>query len=91
MKSWSLLKRKLEQLQKDLEPKNKTLDTAMRIQTDQDFSQNEIKKLDKIYNIDKINTATREDKEFAAEQKIREFKKMLSRLKALQKRIAHKQ
>ena len=63
----------------------------MRIQTDQDFNQNEIKKLNKIHNTDKINTATREGKEFAAEQKIREFKKMLFRLKALQKRIAHKQ
>ena len=65
----------------------------MRIQTDQDFNQNEIKKLSKIYNIDKINTATREDKELAAEQKTRELRKCCLELKLYknEKLIAHKQ
>ena len=47
--------------------------------------QNEIKKLNKKYNIDMFSTKLRGGKAFAAEQKIREFKKLLFKSKQLHK------
>ena len=44
MKSRLLLKRKMELFYKDLEPKRRNFDNTLRIQTDQEFTQNEIKK-----------------------------------------------
>ena len=46
----------------------------MRLQTDLEFLQNEIKKLNKKNNVDMFSTKLRGGKAFAAEQKIREFK-----------------
>ena len=58
----------------------------MRLQTDLEFLQNEIKKLNKKYNVDMFSTKLRGGKAFAAEQKIREFKKLLFKSKRLHKR-----
>ena len=49
----------------------------MRLQTDLEFLQNEIKKLNKKYNVDMFSTKLRGGEAFAAEQKTREFKKLL--------------
>ena len=57
----------------------------MRLQTDLEFLQNEIKKLNKKYNVDMFSTKLRGGKAFAAEQKIREFKKLLFKSKRLHK------
>ena len=47
----------------------------MRIQTDQEFNQSEIKKLNEKYKVDMFNTYL--GKAFPVEQKIRKFKKVL--------------
>ena len=57
----------------------------MRLQTDLEFLQNEIKKLNKKYSADMFSTKLRGGKAFAAEQKIREFKKQLFKSKRLHK------
>ena len=49
----------------------------MRLQNDLEFRQNEIKKLNKKYNIEMFSGRVREGKAYGAEQKIREFKKLL--------------
>ena len=58
----------------------------MRLQTDLEFQQNEIKNLNKKYNVEMFSTRVRGGKAFAAEQKIREFKKLLLKIKALYKK-----
>ena len=57
----------------------------MRLQTDLELLQNEIKKLNKKYNVDMFSTKLRGGKAFATEQKIREFKKLLFKSKRLHK------
>ena len=57
----------------------------MRLQPDLEFLQNEIKKLNKKYNVDMFSTKLRGGKAFAVEQKIREFKKLLFKSKRLHK------
>ena len=52
----------------------------MRLQTDLEFQQNEIKKLNKKYDVEMFSTRLRGGKAFAAEQKIREFKKILLKM-----------
>ena len=49
----------------------------MRLQTDLKFQQNDIKNLNKKYNVKTFSTRVGSVKAFAAEKKIREFKKML--------------
>ena len=46
----------------------------MSLQTDLKFNQNQIKKLNKDFNVEMFHTKVRGGKAFAAEQKIREFK-----------------
>ena len=58
----------------------------MRLQTDLEFQQNEIKKLNKKYNVEMFSARIRGGKAFAAEQKIREFKKLLLKIKSLYKK-----
>ena len=58
----------------------------MRLQTDQEFQQNEIKKLNLKYNVEMFSSRVRGGKAFAAEKKIREFKKILFKSKKLQKK-----
>ena len=57
----------------------------MRLQEDLEFKQNQIKKLNDKFNVDMFHTRVRGGKAFAAEQKIREFKKILLRSKRLEK------
>ena len=57
----------------------------MRQQTDLEFLLNEIKKLNKKYNVDMFSTKLRGGKGFATEQKIREFKKLFFKGKQLHK------
>ena len=58
----------------------------MRLQTDLEFQQDEIKKLNKKYNVGMFSTRVRVGKAFTAEQKIREFKKLLLKIKSLYKK-----
>ena len=57
----------------------------MRLQTDLEFLQNELKRLNKKYYVDMFSTKLRGGKAFAVEQKIREFKKLLFKSKQLYK------
>ena len=57
----------------------------MRLQTDLEFKQNQILKLNDEFNVDMFHTRLRGGKAFAAEQKIREFKKLLLIGKSLEK------
>ena len=62
----------------------------MRLQTNQEFQQNDIKKLNKKYNVEMFSVRVRGGKAFAAEQKIKEFKKILLKAKRLNKRKENK-
>ena len=68
------------------EVNNKRKQKKMRLQTDQEFQQNDIKKLNNKYNVDMFSTRLRGGKAFGAEQKIREFKKLLLKTKTLYKK-----
>ena len=57
----------------------------MRLQTDLEFKQKKIFALNKKYNVDTFSTAVRGGKAFAAEKKLRELPKRLSRLLVLQR------
>ena len=74
-----LLKNKMELFYQEVN--NKRKDKRMRLQTDLEFQQNEIKKLNKKYNVEMFSTKVRGGKAFAAEQKIREFKKIAAKVK----------
>ena len=66
----------MEQFCTDIEEK-RALNKIMRLQTDLKLQQNDIKNLNKKYNVKMFSTRVRSVKAFAAEEKIREFKKML--------------
>ena len=53
----------------------------MRLQTDREFQQTAIAKLNKEFEVDMYSTNLRGGKAFAAEQKIRELEKLLLRSK----------
>ena len=53
----------------------------MTLQTDLEFKQNQIKTLNDEYNVKMFHSKVRGGKAFAAEQKIREFKKLLLKSK----------
>ena len=55
----------------------------MRLQTDNEFQQVKIKDLNHKYNVTMFTTNVRGGKAFAAEQKIREFKKRISKVKTI--------
>ena len=57
----------------------------MRLQTDQEFKLQKIYYFNKKFNVDMFTTSLRRGKAFAAEQKIREFKKALLRSKKMEK------
>ena len=79
MKKRNLLKKKMQTFYEEVEHKRKE---RMRVQTDLEFQQNKIKNLNKKYNVEMFSTRVRGGKAFAAEQKIREFKKLLLKIKA---------
>ena len=57
----------------------------MRLQTDQEFKQRNIEELNKKFNVEVYSTHLRGGKAFAAEQKIRELKKLFLRSKHIEK------
>ena len=85
MKKRNLLQKKMEQFYNDIEEKS-DLNKVIRLQTDLEYQQNDIKKLNKKYYVVMFSTRVSGGKAFAAEQKIREFKKMLLKTKILSKR-----
>ena len=80
MKNRSLLAKKLKLFYEDIKQKRTG---RMRLQTDLEFKQNQIKKLNDEFDIEMFQV--RGGKAFAAEQKIREFKKILVRSKPFEK------
>ena len=82
MKNRSLLAKKLKLFHEDIKQKRTG---RMRLQTDLEFKQNQIKKLNNEFNVEMFHTKVRGGKAFAAEQKIREFKKILLRSKRFEK------
>ena len=86
LKSKNNLFKKMEEFYKEIDSKRKR-NEKMRLQVDLEFQQNKIKELNKKYNVDMFSTKTRGGKAFAAEQKIREFKKILFRIKKTYKRM----
>ena len=80
MRKRSNLVNKLENFYKEIEVK-RNKNERMRLQTDQEFQQNEIKKINLKYNIEMFSSRIRGGKAFAAEQKIRELKKVIFKTK----------
>ena len=78
----SSLAQKMEFFFKEIEQKPNQKE---KMRVDLEFQQNEIKKLNKKYNVEMFSTKTRGGKAFAPKQKIREFKKILFRSKHLYK------
>ena len=85
MRKKSNLWQKLELFYKEIDLKRDKNSGKMRLQTDLEFQQNEIKKLNMKYNVEMFSSRIRGGKAFAAEQKIREFKKILFKSKRLLK------
>ena len=83
MKNRSLIPLKLEKFYKEVANKRKNKKT--RQQTDLEFKQKNIFALNKKYNVDMFASAVHGGKAFAAKQKLRKLKKILSRLLVLQK------
>ena len=86
MKNRTLLAKKLEIFYNDIKLKRSG---KMCLQTDLEFNQNKIKELNKKFDVDMFHTRLRGGKAFAAEQKIRELKKILltsKRFKKLRKK-----
>ena len=82
MKNRSLLAKKLRLFYEEIESKR---NEKMYLQTDLEFKQNAIKKLNQEFNVEMFHTKIRGGKAFAAEQKIREFKKRLLKSKRFAK------
>ena len=78
MKSRKLLAKKLKLFYEEIEPKR---DGKMTLQTDLEFKQNVIKNLNKEFSVEMFHSKVRGGKAFAAEQKIRELKKILLKSK----------
>ena len=84
MRKKSNLVNKLETFYKEIESK-RNKNEKMRLQTDQEFQQNEIKKLNLKYNVEMFSSRIRGGKAFAAQQKIRELKKIIFKTKNVYK------
>ena len=80
MRKRSSLANKLEKFYQDIQ-KKRSDNEKMRLQTDQEFQQNEIKKINRKYNVEMFSSRIRGGKAFAAEQKIRELKKVIFKTK----------
>ena len=82
MKNRTLLAKNMEIFHNDIKSKRRG---KMYLQTDLEFNQNKIKELDKKFDVDMFHTQLRGGKAFAAEQKIRELRKVLLRSKRFKK------
>ena len=87
IESRNLLAKKLKLFYEDV--KNKKIG-RMRLQTDLEFKQNQILKLNDEFHVDMFHTHLRGGKAFAAEQKIRVFKKLLLRGQRLEKQYGRR-
>ena len=74
MKKRSLLAKKLKLFYNEIDSKR---NGKMTLQTDLEFNQNANKRLNKEFSVEIFHTRVPGGKAFAAEQKIREFKKIL--------------
>ena len=72
MKKKIFLIKKRKLFYEEIEPK-RNMNKKMRLQTDLEFQQRKIMKLNKKYNVLMFSTKIRGGKAFSAEQKIREF------------------
>ena len=86
MRTKNNLFKKMKEFYKEIDDK-RIKNEIMRLQVDLEFHQNKIKVLNKKYNVEMFSTKIRGGKAFAAEQKIREFKKILFRIKKTYKRM----
>ena len=77
MRSRDLLTKKLQLFYQHIQLKRKG---KMRLQVNLEFQKNDIKELNKKHNVEMFSTKVRGGKAFAAEQKIRELKKRVSKL-----------
>ena len=87
------MEKKLEQFYNDVSEKQKCRE-EMTVQTNQEFEQNDINKLNTELDASMFNTRFRGSKAFPDEQKIREFseisKKGLLKSKRIQKKVRKK-
>ena len=81
MKKRNLLAKKMELFYKDIE--ENTLG-KIRLQTDQEFKHRNIEQLNKKFKVKMYSTHLSSGKAFAAEQKVRELKKLLLRSKRIE-------
>ena len=86
MRTKNNLFKKMKEFYKEIDDK-RIKNEIMRLQVDLEFHQNKIKELNKKYNVEMFSTKIRGGKAFAAEQKIKEFKKILFRIKKTYKRM----
>ena len=84
MKKRLNLASKLEKFYEEINSKRKN-SGLLRLQTDLEFKQNRIIKLNEKYNVKMFSSKLRGGKAFAAERAIRDFKKILLRSKRLNK------
>ena len=88
MKSRKQIRQKLEQFYRDVKSKRKG--KKMRLQVDHEFQQVKIKDLNELNNVTMFSTSLRGGKAFAAEQKIRELKTRIAKLKSQKLKILPK-
>ena len=86
MKTKNNLPKKIEEFYREIDFK-RIKNEKMRLQVDLEFQQNKIKKINQKYNVEMFSTKNRGGKAYVAEQKIREFKKILFRIKKTYKRL----
>ena len=86
MRTKNNLAKKIEEFYEEIDSK-RNKDDEMRLQVDLEFQQNKIKELNKKYNVQMFTNKNRGGKAYVAEQKIREFKKILFRIKKSHKRL----
>ena len=80
------LPKNIEEFYKEIDFK-RIKNEKMRLQVDLGFQQNKIKKINQKYNVEMFSSKYRGGKAYVAEQKIREFKKILFRVKKTYKRL----
>ena len=86
MRTKNNLAKKMEEFYKEIDFK-RVKNEKMRLQVDLEFQQNKIRKINQKYNVEMFSTKNRGGKAYVAEQKIREFKKILFRIKKTYKRL----
>ena len=86
MRTKNNLPKKMEEFYKEIDFK-RIKNEKMRLQVDLEFQQNKIKKINQKYNVEMFSTKNRGGKAYIAEQKIREFTKILFKIKKTYKRL----